>query len=278
MDWVRPDRDIVDWATIVTAIFALLLAIFHPIILRRRERKEKIPLVDIKGKFLYSVSPQKFPNLISNVAKATPFVLYHDKTMSENELKPSDFLPSMMLYRKFEIVLINKKPFPVGLNRIRTTHTNYDSVKNGDKFAFDAIFSVTDEDQVIERNPVINLGPNETKKMTVLVSHICFPGIKSVIQNQIKSTERFQQMLEAGTSPDYPIDKKTFHISTGSPIPKTISEGLQKEFASVVYTPVFEEYLSQIDFSELQFVVSDYLGQDFVSNKIDSKSKVMNQI
>lgn len=79
-------------------------------------------------------------------------------------------------------------------------------------------------------------------------------------------------MLKEGTSPDFSLEKNIFHVGE-APMPKTISEALQKKFARVIYLPVFAEYLAQINFSELQFVVSDYLGKDFVSNKIDSTDK-----
>lgn len=249
-----------------------MIAIFSPIIFRAHDRKERIPQIDIKGNFLYSVTSQHFPELMANVAKATPFIHYFDKTMHGNELKPSDFVPSMTLYRKFELTLTNKKSYPVGLNRLRLANINFDTSEKGDRFWFDSIWSLSKEDQVVERNPVVNLGPNEVKKIKVLVGYACLPSYESFLLNHKKSLNKFRQMLKDGTPPEFSIGRKIFYYGEAR-VPKTISESLQEGFARVVYFPVLEEYLAQINFSELQFVVSDYLGKDFFSNKIDSTDK-----
>lgn len=173
MNWLRLDRDIIDWATLGTAILAILIAIISPIIVRARDRKERIPQIDIKGKFLYSVTPKHFPELMVNVAKATPFIHYFDKTMPGDELKPSDFMHSMVLYRKFELIVINKKSYPVSLTRLRIANVKFDTSEQGDRFWFDSIWSLSKEDQVVERNPVVNLGPNEVKKRFLLAIYVC---------------------------------------------------------------------------------------------------------
>jgi len=271
MDRLKSGRDFNDWVTLGIAITAILISIILPLSFRACDRKERIPLIDIKGNFLYSVTPQHFPELMVNVAKATPFIHYFDKTMPGNKLKPSDFVPSMTLYRKFELTLTNKKSYPVSLNRLRLANINFDTSK-GDKFFFDSIWSLSKDDQVIERNPVINLGPNEVKKIEILVGYNCMPGQESFLLNHKRSINKFRQMLKDGTPPEFSIEEKIFGYG-GARVPQNISESLQEGFTRVVYLPVFEEYLAQINFSELQFVVSDYLGKDFFSNKIDSTDK-----
>lgn len=271
MDRLKSGRDFNDWVTLGIAITAILISIILPLSFRACDRKERIPQIDIKGNFLYSVTPQHFPKLMANVANATLFIHYFDKTMHVNKLKPSDFVPSMTLYRKFGLTLTNKKSYPVGLNRLRLANINFDTSK-GDKFFFDSIWSLSKDDQVIERNPVINLGPNEIKKIEILVGYSCMPSHESFLLNHKKSLNKFQQMLKDGTPSKFSIEEKIFGYG-GARVPKTIWESLQEGFTPVVYLPVFEEYLAQIQFSELQFVVSDYLGQEFVSNKIDSTDK-----
>jgi len=272
MDRLKSGRDFNDWVTLGIAITAILISIILPLSFRACDRKERIPQIDIKGNFLYSVTPQHFPELMVNVAKATPFIHYFDKTMSGNKLKPSDFIPSMTLYRKFELIVINKKSYPVSLTRLRVANVKFDTSEQGDRFWFDSIWSLSKDDQVIERNPVINLGPNEVKKIEVLVGYECMPSYESFLLNHKISINKFRQMLKDGTPPEFSIEEKIFGYGEAR-VPKTISESLQEGFARVVYLPVFEEYLAQINFSELQFVVSDYLGKDFFSNKIDSTDK-----
>lgn len=271
MDRSKSGRDLNDRVTLGIAIIAILISIILPLSFRACDRKERIPQIDIKGNFLYSVTPQHFPELMVNVAKATPFIHYFDKTMPGDKLKPSDFVPSMTLYRKFELILINKKPYPVSLNRLRLANINFDTSK-GDRFFFDSIWSLSKDDKVIERNPVIDLSPNEIKKIDILVGYSCFPSHESFLLNHKKSLNKFRQMLKDGTPSEFSIEEKIFGYGEAR-VPKTISESLQEGFTRVVYLPVFEEYLAQIQFSELQFVVSDYLGQKFVSNKIDSTDK-----
>lgn len=254
MQFSRKDRDLIDYFT----IFISSLALFGVYYFNISSKEETIPKVSL---YLRNLGPVYLENNLS---------LQHQIKYSFSNYSPAtlgidvfaNLIEWQLKYYKYEVTIINNKNVPISLRKLQAVDIKYEVFREDIFPQFYFICQINDSLNNLANDPILNIAPNESKKITLLIAFIIYPSIN--YEKDLQNVS-FDYLTKIVTPPIKPNPMKDFKFSIENGTPYSIEQMLAQQSPPFIHREVYKNFLSKVFIKNFRLSAMDNLNQIYLS-------------